>query len=305
MNAPKVVVGIATRNRAELLRKSLRSVQAQICSTRIHVFDDASRDDTSKLQKEFPDVTWERTEAPVGILRARNQMMAAASEQFFVSLDDDAWFLRGDEIELAVQFLEKNPSAGAVAFDILSPDRPTQIDRGSFEPAAIFVGCGHVLRLEAVRRVRGYEHFPGHYGGEERDLCLKLMDAGFEIVSSPGVHVWHEKTLTARDFQWQHRSGVCNDFASVVVRYPRHLIVPRLVRKLVAHGWFGIRNGLTKAAFAGLIDFSRQLQPLWKIRRPVSRETMSRFESLSDQSRPTSIATWKQAAKNVERNGDG
>ena len=62
----------------------------------------------------------------------------------------------------------------------------------------MFIGCGHVVRLAAVHAVGVYEPAPGSYGGEEKDLSLRLMDAGYAILSLPGVHVWHEKTSIAR-----------------------------------------------------------------------------------------------------------
>src|SRR5437762_12405020 len=48
--------------------------------------------------------------------------------------------------------------------------------------------------LSAAREVGLYEANPGSYGVEEKDLCLRLLDAGYKIVKLSGVHVWHDKT---------------------------------------------------------------------------------------------------------------
>src|SRR4029079_8717640 len=146
---------------------------------RVAVVDDASADATPSVRPEFPTVSWERFATNQGYVRARNKMMLSAPEDYYVSLDDDAWFLATDEIALAVDYLESHPKVAAVAFDILSPDRPDANGRGKKTLVALFIGCGHVFRLSLVKRLGGYGQFPGSYGVEEADLCLRLIDAGY------------------------------------------------------------------------------------------------------------------------------
>src|SRR5437870_7445202 len=106
-----VVVGIATRNRARWLRKAINSALAQSHRPlRIAVVDDGSSDETPSLRPEFGSVAWERWDGGQGYVRARNWMMLQASENYYVSLDDDSWFVRGDEIALAVDFLQRHPN---------------------------------------------------------------------------------------------------------------------------------------------------------------------------------------------------
>src|SRR5262249_51037374 len=143
-----VVVGIATHNRVGELRKAIASALDQShAPLRIAVIDDASSDQTPALCDEFRTVSWERWDQVQGYVRARNTMMLGAAEDYYVSLDDDSWFIRGDEIAIAIDFLERHPDTAAVAFDILSPDRPQPISRGPRQSVAMFIGCGHVLRL--------------------------------------------------------------------------------------------------------------------------------------------------------------
>ena len=195
-----VVVGLATHNRADVLRKAIGSALDQsFAPLRVAVIDDASSDETPSLRHEFKSVSWERWEQGHGYVRARNQMMLTAAENYYVSLDDDSWFIKGDEIAIAVDFLERHRQVAAVAFDILSPDRPNQISRGAQRLVATFIGCGHLLRLSVVKELGGYAEFPGAYGVEEKDLCLRLIDAGYQIVKLDGVHVWHDKSGLARD----------------------------------------------------------------------------------------------------------
>ena len=286
MSGPSVLVGIVTHDRAMLLPKAIESALAQdAANLRVAVLDDGSSDGTPALKDQFPDVGWTRWPKNLGLIAARNYLMQSASEDYFVSLDDDASFLRGDEISTAVKSLERNKTVAAVGFDILSPDRPEPVERTGAEPAAMFIGCGHLLRLAYAREVGFYEVSPGLYGGEEKDLCLRLMDAGYRIDRLPGVHVWHEKSAIARHLPDQHRSGVCNDLAMTLRRAPLMLLPAALAVKTFRHVDFSIRNGLLKPCLQGLQLFVRSINAVFRARNPVKASTLRAFMRLS-RSRP-------------------
>jgi glycosyltransferase involved in cell wall biosynthesis len=276
---PTVVVGITTRNRAALLPKALASAQAQNCpGLQIAVLDDGSTDSTPDLRTQFPAVRWDRQPEPHGIIESRNHLMAAAGTEFYVSLDDDAWFLSGDEIAVAIARLQARPDLGAIAFDILSPDRPDSVPRTPPEPSALFIGCGHVLRLSAVRAVGGYAPTPGTYGSEEKDLELRLADREFGIEKLPGVHVWHEKAWQGRDWFPLHRSGVCNELVMTLRRCPAPDVFAVLPLKLASYFWFWLRKPrYLRAGLAGITVFLRHLGPVWRGRQPVRRATFWRM----------------------------
>jgi hypothetical protein len=196
---------------------------------------------------------------------------------FYLSLDDDAWFINEDEISIAVQHMEMNPKVAAVAFDILSPDRKKATLRSEPRPTHMFIGCGHILRISAVRECGFYVPGPGFYGSEEMDLCIRLLDRNWEIHLLPGVHIWHDKTTVARDIPAQHRSGVCNDLAFAARRCPFPLVLGIMPIKLINHVRFSARNHLLKPCLAGLgLFFSRVLDVL-NSREPVRASTFVEF----------------------------
>lgn len=279
---PTVLVGIVTKNRASILPQSIASALAQQgCEVRVSVIDDASTDDTDKVSEMFPQVEWIRWNPNRGYMAARNHWMMTAKEDYFVSLDDDAWFLQQDEIAKAVELLESQDSVAAVAYDILSPDRPDSVPRSEAFPVAMFIGCGHVLKLDSVRKVGFYEKTPGSYGGEEKDLCLRLMDAGSQIVLMPGFHVWHDKTLVARDIQAQHRSGVCNDLVITLRRTPLFLLPLALMGKLYRHLHFSMTHRLAKSCVEGVWMFVQAIPQVIPERRSVRMEALREFMRLS------------------------
>ena len=281
MSHPTLLVGITTRNRAHILPKAIRSALSQNCpGVRVAVLDDGSTDDTPRLQAEFPQVQWVRHETSHGIIESRNELMRATPATYYVSLDDDAWFLRDDELALAVARLESDPAVGAVDFDILSPDRAEPAERTALREVAMFIGCGHVLRLSAVRAAGYYAASPGTYGSEEKDLSLRLADLGFRIELMPGVHVWHDKAWQDRDYYPIHRSGVCNELIMTMRRCPLPDLLLVFPLKLVSYAWFWIRRPeFFRAGVAGVWAAFRHSGSAWRSRAPVSRDTFWRMSA--------------------------
>lgn len=275
MSAPLVTIGIATRNRCGLLRKAVASaVEQRWLSKEIVVVDDASEDDTPALAGEFPSVRWVRNTAPEGYMAIRDRLMRESPGGYFCSLDDDAWFLGEDEIGAAVEVMETDPEVAAVAFDILDPKRPEAVPRGAARPVDTFIGCGHLLRLDAVREVGGYAALPGLYGGEEKDLCLRFFNRGWNVVLLPGVHVWHDKTLAERDQAGQHASGVCNDLAIALRRFPLASLWWRLLAKIASHLRFALRQGLVGPCVLGMARFFRAMPEILQSSDRVSPEAL-------------------------------
>ena len=243
----KVCIGIATKNRAEIIPQAIDSALSQsYADVEVVVFDDASTDGMIDLPRRYPQVRWIRVEESIGYMAARNQLMRETDADFFCSLDDDSWFLGTDEIATAMTFLENRPGVGAIAFDIIDPSYPEHQGRGAPQQAHTFIGCGHLLRLTAVREAGYYTSFPGAYGGEEKDLSVQLLDLGYEILRLPGVHVWHDKTMTARDLRQQHASGVCNDLAFAYLRCPMWDLAWTLPGKLLSNIAFAVRFAFTR-----------------------------------------------------------
>jgi glycosyltransferase involved in cell wall biosynthesis len=279
---PKVVLGIVTRDRAALLPKAIDSAIAQnYTNYGICVLNDGSTDATSDLATRYPQVTFIDWPLSHGYVAARNYLMRNLAAGYFVSLDDDARFVKGDEVAVAIAFLEKNPDVAVVAFDILSPDRRTAQRRTEPRPAPTFIGCGHVMRLAAIRRIGGYAPAPGGYGGEEKDAALRLIDAGYKIMLLPGVHVWHGKTSVARDLFEQHRSGVCNDFAMTLRRTPFAILPAALGTKFYRHFRFARSHGLEKPFWEGLKLFVQSVPELWQSREPVRLSALQEYLKIS------------------------
>jgi glycosyltransferase involved in cell wall biosynthesis len=279
-----VLVGITTRNRASTLTKTLDSIHHQdypdLC---VRVIDDASTDQTPAICRSFPKVLYTRNEKPVGLIRNRNRLMLESKAEIFICLDDDAWFQRDDEISIACEYFSRHEECAAIAFDILSPDQPEVDQRREALPVPLFIGCGHALRLETIQAIGGYASFPGTYGAEEKDLCLRLFENGSTIIFLPGVHVWHQKEWSQRDWTQTRRDGICNDLAVTVWRCPFPDILWMLPGQILNHFIFGVSRHNLPTFWKGILQWLRHLPQLIQQRDPIQSKNFRAFRSIGKQ----------------------
>jgi len=279
----KVIIGIVTRGRAELTKKTVASALMQIPPPDlVWVVEDGLVGDSFAWDKGGP-VRITRWEENRGYLAARKMMMTETEADIYVSLDDDAWFLDAGSMSNAVQVMANDPRVAAVGFEILSPDQSKPVGNNGPKEARLFIGCGHALRLTAIREIGGYEEMPGLYGGEEKDLCLRLMDRGWKIVKLMGATVWHDKTNLQRDLEWQRESGVLNDLTLIYRRCPGLDMIFNLLGNLANQILFSLKSPRERLGptLAGVAKFLLSLPQVWATRRPVRRETWKQYRSLS------------------------
>ncbi len=271
-------VGIVTRGRAELAEKAVTSALAQVPPPEmVWVIEDGVVGKPFEWKVGGP-VKITRWETSHGYMAARQKMMMEADAEVYVSLDDDAWFLDPYAMAGAVRVMEEDPRVAAVGFEILTPEQPHASGKKGVEEAKMFIGCGHALRLKAVREVGGYEEMPGFYGGEEKDLCLRLMDRGWNVVKLNGATVWHEKTLAQRDWLAQRRAATLNDLTLILRRAPSRQLPVALLGNALNQILFSIRNPqFLVATLQGLFVFALKSCGLVAVRRPVSLETWARW----------------------------
>jgi len=232
----KVCIGITTKNRGNILEKAINSALAQsYANKKVLVFDDGSTDTTRELPEKYPHVEWMREDKSIGLQAARNKMMKTCGADIFVSLDDDAWFLEGDEIEIAVGHMQNKPQIGAISFDVLQKEtkRFSKVERQPEIETNVFIGCGHMLRLSAVEKVGYYIPFPLRYGHEEKDLCIRLIDNEYAIIFLPGVHVWHDYTSVERNRKEQRYSFIVNDLIFPFRRVPLLYFLPVMLNNII------------------------------------------------------------------------
>jgi GT2 family glycosyltransferase len=193
-----VTVAIVTRDRKDELRRALQSVLAQDAQAELLVVDDGSVDGTSEMVRdEFPSARLHRYESPRGMVVGRNHANELAATDIVMWLDDDAYLPSPATVSQTIADFE-HPRVGIVAVPFADVTDEKREERHSKAPddrvwvLPTFMGAVHAVRKTAFDQVGGYKTEYFMYG-EERDLCLRLLAAGYVTRmgrADAGVHVY-------------------------------------------------------------------------------------------------------------------
>ena len=205
MTAPdlRVAVVVASRNRRELLLRTLSRHLALPERPRVVVVDDASTDGTADAVEAMGrgiDVI--RLSRNVGGA-ARNVGMRAVDAPYVALCDDDSWWSPG-ALRRAADLLDRHPRLAAINGHILvGPDQ--HIDPACEEmarnvlprvgdqpghPLLSFLACAVVLRRSPVLELGGFWERFG-LGGEEELLGWDLAGAGWLMSYVPEIVAHH------------------------------------------------------------------------------------------------------------------
>ena len=231
---------------------------------------------------------------------ARNDGIGASHGVFIASFDDDCEITDPSLLIRSVEFLERYPRCGAVAFTQTDPHGCPSGDQatGSAVPcyAPYFFSFGALLRAEAIRQVGG---FVLDYYYEEVELSLRLWDARWSVIHDPSLAVVHHHDWQGRDWTALNRRILRNTILTALLRYPVWL-VPMVVsqyardhlqrsRLLNPHGVAPDRE--TRADWAGVVwalgSVAQRLPNVLHNRRPIRWETIRQWRRLRQ--RPTPL----------------
>ena len=264
---------IATRNRCEELRQALRSAHAQTVVPETIVLDDASSDGTGEMvRREFPAVRYYRSEEPLGCSAQRNRGLQLASAPIVFSLDDDAAYSAPDTIERAIgEFSGRRIAALAMPFVNVNTG-PAVLCRAPDSRGVwvtdTFVGAVAALRREAVLAVGGFREHWNQYG-EESDLCLRLLGAGF-ITRLGSTAPAHHFESARRDHARWNFLGRRNDILFVLENVPLPWLVLHLPATTMNGVLTGIRSGHLGSSLRGVVAGYRMAWARRRERRPAS-----------------------------------
>lgn len=278
----KVCIGITTKNRKNIVAKAIESALSQDYEDiEVFVFDDGSTDGTSELRENYPDVRWERSETSLGLLEARNKMMQTCGADIFVCLDDDAWFLKKDEVRIAIDHFKSDSKLAVIAFDLLEKgsDRFYEVERESPVATNFYKGAGHALRLSVVKEVGYYVPFPIKYGHEEKDLGILILNLGYHMLFLPGVHVWHDYTAVGRNLYEQNRAFIINDLVYKYRRLPFVYMIPAVAATIRRTLQKKVRGG--SDSMEAVLAFFKMIPSQNEFVKRVKIKTYKKYRRLS------------------------
>ncbi|MCU0453957.1 MAG: glycosyltransferase family 2 protein [Bacteroidetes bacterium] len=186
-DGPSISVVLCTYNRARLLPRAIRSVQAQTLSDwQLVVVDDGSTDATPSVLEAFA-----RRDARIVFVRQRNRGLAMArnvgiklAEAPFVTFVDSDDAYRPEHLAWRMRYLRRHPDLDMIyggveavgpkerqfVVDLERPGRSIHVSR-------CYVGGTFVVRRSVLERVGGFRRVPF---GEDLDL-VKRIERRFSV----------------------------------------------------------------------------------------------------------------------------
>lgn len=282
---PICTVVITSKNRKQELEDAVASVLTQNVPLELIVIDDASTDGTEEMiAAKFPQIRYEKAPESRGYIVQRNRGALMARTPLIVSIDDDATFPSRDIIEHSIRELD-HPRVGAVAIpyiDIFKTDgvRQRAPDDRDVYVAASYVGTAHIIRRELFMKLGSYREIHLHQG-EENDLCLRMLQAGYVVrmgTAEPIRHLESPKRDLTRLFENNARNHILYAWHNIPMPYMPFRLVGMTFNLLRA----GIRKKHGKASLRGLWRgyrdlFMGRLNP----RKPVTKETYAVTRTLN------------------------
>lgn len=187
----------------------------------IFVVDNGSTDDSpERVAREFPQARIIRNTCNNGFARANNQAIAAASGEFIVLLNNDA-FLAPDVLDRFEAVFRAQPRCAVIAAQLLDADGQPQASAKRIPNALDELGLGALRRTPRVVRAQTLTEVEAVVGAcmavrttairdagsldndfffyyEETEWCHRLRAHGWTVLLEPAARVTHLKGASTR-----------------------------------------------------------------------------------------------------------
>lgn len=204
MNTRDLAILIPTRNRPEILRRTLCELRQLGQAARpLLIYDDASKDPTAiqnVITDEWPTAQLIRSTKRTGQAAGRNALLRLCACDFALFLDDDSFPENWDQIERFMQTRTENRPWTVATFQYRSlADGKLSIPSGNApSESRSFLGGASIHHVPSIVSLGGFRDF-FVYGHEEAELALRLRLAGHWILQDPSVVILHNHFETPEE----------------------------------------------------------------------------------------------------------
>lgn len=281
-----VSVLVPCYKRPDDLKRCLTELRLQVVnfSMEIVVVDDGTPDDSVQdAAAEFEEIRYEKAPNNLGLIGARNYGAARCGGQFIVNLDDDSWFESTTGMQMAIDRIRQDSTIGVLALNVNAKGRGYlwKIEGAAVE-LSTYIGCGNIYRRSVLEIVGPYI---GEFyrQGEESERCMRIIDAGFRIVSAPDIPVYHDESPVNRNRRRNVAWTAANYLRREALRAPFPYILTGSARAVL----YAIRriHRLDHALY--FKEMLHRDRPIWlffgRLRRPVSTSTYRKWQALANQ----------------------
>jgi GT2 family glycosyltransferase len=218
---PRVSAVIVSRNRVELLRRCLESLEKSEGrdTVQVIVVDNGSTDGSQDVEEDFPNVRFSRLPKNFGLTKALNIGWRAAEADYVLFLHDDTE-LEPNAIALLAAVLDSTPDAAAVCPLLVDEQGKPAPQLGNLPPDGTYQpaqppgrepfgvtyprGAALMIRAFVIKSIRQVDE---HYGqfGSDADLAAHIRRGGKKILLVPEARAHHQGgagsgTLRRADF---------------------------------------------------------------------------------------------------------
>jgi hypothetical protein len=227
---PLISIVIPTYKRIDKLIRLVKSINQSNYSKdklEIIIVDDASKQDYSKLQKEFPKIKLIQHENEKWLAETRNSGIRISSGEYIFLVDDDN-VIDKNCVSILAEYLNLNPSVGIVAPVMYYYKQKdliwcAGIKRNYYTSLTTFINRGKtgdeklvpiiesedfpnafLIRRKVINHIGFFDsnHFPIHY--DEADFCRRARNAGYEIYCVTKAKIWHDIVPTKESIRGFH-----------------------------------------------------------------------------------------------------
>lgn len=279
---PLVSILIATKDRPDDLRRTLRELRRQVYpAIELIVIDDGS---TVQLQpivnEEWPQAVFIRCEQSLGQCKRRSEGFQIAKGDYILQLDDDSHPVDSSAIAQSVAAMEANSTWGVLSFYVFNGETlPGELPALQPKYFSAFVGCGVLFRACALRQIGGYRDFFGNEW-EEEELGLRMLAAGWIIYFFPSVVIHHHVSVRNRNQERTWSRNIRNKLWAMVLNMPMRRLP--LEMGWIVFGGFqdAIRMLRFKAYSQAIAQFAGGLPTVVRLRAPMPAIALRRYDAI-------------------------
>jgi GT2 family glycosyltransferase len=286
-----VSVIIVNWNRVDALQEALHYLRFQRgVRFEVLVIDNGSTDGSAERLSGMPSIRWIGLESNVGPAQARNIGIANARGRYLFFLDSDAVVAKSGLARLVAR-MDRDPTIGIVACRVIGcPSRRTdqwiyQYPRATHEHREFdtysFSAAGAMVRSEAIRDAGRFWDALFIYN-EEVDLSIRVLRAGFRVIYSPKVRVYHRPCTSGRMPAATYWHLQVRNWIWISYRY--YSTLPRMRNILLHVGGYlikGLVNGQLRACLSGILAGLVRTDIIRRFPDKLTREEQRLIRSLS------------------------
>jgi len=286
-------IGITTRNRPDSLVRCVASLASFGDLVReIIIVDDSSDVPVEPAFDRLPPALRQKIvfipqTGHRGYIVARNAIMRRATSEYVLLLDDDTCVMNPEPIRSALELIDASPNVAAVACAQAEADgtpwpasmQPSPVSYACYVPT--FIGFAHLLRRRVFLDLGGYrESF--HFYGEEKDYCLRVTNASYDIVYVPDALVAHLPDPSGRSETRFLRYVIRNDCFCALYNEPFPMPVVTVPMRLIRYVSMRRHGGVNDSGGLRWIvgELLRMAPGVLRDRTPLRWTTIRRWRRL-------------------------